>query len=215
MGRTSDARQRLMGAANDLIWEYSYGAVTVDAICERARVKKGSFYYFFGSKSDLASAAIEAWWAERAAVMNEIFDQGIPPLERLRAYFDFVVERQIQSYESTGHILGCPLHALATEICTQDERLRGQLHTVLKNLGGYLEQAIADAQALGHLEGDHRQFKAQALLAYYAGALTQARIANDPEALRFLSRDALRLIGAPAAALVKPAKPQPQLATLP
>jgi hypothetical protein len=28
MGRTSDARERLMEAANDLIWEYSYRAVS-------------------------------------------------------------------------------------------------------------------------------------------------------------------------------------------
>ena len=43
MGRTSDANERLMSAALDLIWEESYGAVTIDDICKRADVKKGSF----------------------------------------------------------------------------------------------------------------------------------------------------------------------------
>ena len=57
MGRTSDAKDRLMTAALDLIWSESYGAVTIDDICQRAEVKKGSFYYFFESKSDLAVAA--------------------------------------------------------------------------------------------------------------------------------------------------------------
>ena len=33
MGRTSDANERLMDAALDLIWEESYGAVTIDDIC--------------------------------------------------------------------------------------------------------------------------------------------------------------------------------------
>jgi len=32
----------LMEAALDLIWEESYGAVTIDDICKRADVKKGS-----------------------------------------------------------------------------------------------------------------------------------------------------------------------------
>ncbi|MEJ0000093.1 MAG: TetR/AcrR family transcriptional regulator [Verrucomicrobiota bacterium] len=50
MGRKSDSRQRLMDAAHGLIWSYSSGAVTIEAICDRARVKKGSFYYFFDSK---------------------------------------------------------------------------------------------------------------------------------------------------------------------
>ena len=59
MGRTSNADERLMTAALDLMWEESYGAVTIDDICQRAEVKKGSFYYFFDSKSHLAVAALE------------------------------------------------------------------------------------------------------------------------------------------------------------
>jgi len=39
--------------------EEGYGVVTIDDICQRAGVKKGSFYYFFESKSALAVAALE------------------------------------------------------------------------------------------------------------------------------------------------------------
>lgn len=204
-----------MDAAYALIWEYSYGAVTVDAICARAAVKKGSFYYFFGSKSELASVAIETWWAEREAVMKEMFQPEVPPLDRLRRYFDFVVDRQIQSYKSTGHVLGCPLHALAAEICTQDEQLRLQLHNMLKGLAVFFGKAIADAQALGELEGGDPKSKAKALLAYYAGALSHARIANDPDSLLTLSHDALELLGARPLSFLSFATPPPQLATLP
>src|ERR1700744_5234043 len=98
MGRTSDSRQRLMDAAHELIWNYSYGAVTIDAICERAGVKKGSFYYFFDSKSDLAIAAIEAWWDIRHALIRELFRAEVPPLERIRRYLDFVAQRQLSSF---------------------------------------------------------------------------------------------------------------------
>jgi len=35
-----DTRQRLLETAMDLIWEQSYGAVSVDVICERAGAKK-------------------------------------------------------------------------------------------------------------------------------------------------------------------------------
>ena len=37
MGRTSDARQRLMEAATSLICEYSYGTVTVDGFASGRR----------------------------------------------------------------------------------------------------------------------------------------------------------------------------------
>ena len=53
-------KERLMDAAMDLIWHNSYGTTSVDAICERAGAKKGSFYYFFKSKSELAAAALDA-----------------------------------------------------------------------------------------------------------------------------------------------------------
>ncbi|TAK98721.1 MAG: TetR/AcrR family transcriptional regulator, partial [Verrucomicrobia bacterium] len=47
MGRVSDAKTRLMEAVRELIWTGSFGSTTIDQICEKSGVKKGSFYYFF------------------------------------------------------------------------------------------------------------------------------------------------------------------------
>src|SRR5271170_6545594 len=105
MGRKSDARLRLMDAAYELIWENSYGAVTIEAICERANVRKGSFYYFFDSKSDLASFAIGEWWEQRRAEIEEFFKKEVPPLERMRKYVDYVADRQIKECEKNGRVL--------------------------------------------------------------------------------------------------------------
>src|SRR5277367_2664606 len=115
MGRKSDSRQRLMDAAHELIWGYSYGAVTIEAICERAGVKKGSFYYFFDSKSDLAITAIEDWGVERKALIEEMFHPDVPPLDRIRKYIEFVVQRQLAEYEASGQVLGCPIFVLGSE----------------------------------------------------------------------------------------------------
>src|SRR5206468_6804829 len=73
MPRVSDMKERLTDAAMDLIWENSYGSTSVDAICERAGAKKGSFYYFFKSKSELAAAALDADWRKRKVDMDNIF----------------------------------------------------------------------------------------------------------------------------------------------
>jgi TetR/AcrR family transcriptional repressor of nem operon len=196
MGRTSDARQRLMDAAYELIWEYSYGSVTIDAICERAAVKKGSFYYFFASKGELALVAIDAWWRERESVLERIFGQDKPPLERLHEYLDYTTGPQIKSYEETGNILGCPIFGLGAEICTQDEKIRMQIETILHTIGSYFEEAIREAQSLGQMEGSDAKQKARILSYYYAGMLTQARIENNVDAVRSLSRDALKVLGA-------------------
>ena len=79
MGRTSDARDRLLQVAFDLIWQQSYGSVSVDTICDRAGVKKGSFYYFFPSKSDLAIAAYEEHWQQRRPVYDRVFSSSGAP----------------------------------------------------------------------------------------------------------------------------------------
>ena len=62
MTAVTDTKQRLLNTALKLVWEQSYGSVSVDQICEKADVRKGSFYHFFASKADLAIAAAEEHW---------------------------------------------------------------------------------------------------------------------------------------------------------
>src|SRR5512138_1338390 len=73
MGRTSDAKEKLLDVAFELIWDNSYGGVSVDQICERAGVNKGSFYHFFGSKADLAVAAYQEHWRQKQPEMYRLF----------------------------------------------------------------------------------------------------------------------------------------------
>src|SRR5213593_4203962 len=107
MGRVSDAKERLMDAVLDLIWTGSYGSTTIDQICEKAGVKKGSFYYFFDSKADLALTAINEDWQRRRAELDSLFSPTVPPLERLRRYCDYSYAFQQQISRKCGCVLGC------------------------------------------------------------------------------------------------------------
>ena len=73
MGRVSDAKERLMEAVLELIWKGSYGSTTIDQICEKAGVKKGSFYYFFDSKAELAETALDEDWQRHRVELDSIF----------------------------------------------------------------------------------------------------------------------------------------------
>jgi len=119
MGRVSDAKQRLMEAVKELIWTGSYGSTTIDQICEKAKVKKGSFYYFFESKADLAETAIDDDWQQRRPDLDAIFSPTVPPLERLRKYCEFGYNLQSQIKAKYGCVLGCPLFSLGAEVSTQ------------------------------------------------------------------------------------------------
>src|SRR5437660_3453324 len=121
MPRVSDMKERLMEAAMDLMWQNSYGTASVGAICVRAGAKKGSFYYFFKSKSELAAAALEADWQKKKVEMDAIFSPTVPPLERLERYFDFVHDRLATVHQKCGNVLGCPLLSIGGEVSTQDQ----------------------------------------------------------------------------------------------
>src|SRR5437667_255431 len=74
MARVTDTKERLLEATLELIWEESLGAASVDAICEKAEVRKGSFYHFFKSKEELVAAALEAHFKTARVDFDRIFD---------------------------------------------------------------------------------------------------------------------------------------------
>ena len=188
-------KERLTDAAMDLIWHNSYGATSVDAICERARAKKGSFYYFFKSKSELAAAALEADWNKKRAEMDSIFSPTVPPLERFERYFDFVHDRLAELQKKCGSILGCPLLSVGSEVSTQDQVVRNTVDRILDRKISYFVSAIRDAHAQGLINAPDPEAKARALFACYQGTLTQARIQNDVELLRDFKHVAMDVLG--------------------
>lgn len=195
MPRVSDAKERLTEAAMELIWGNSYGATSVDAICERADVRKGSFYYFFESKSELAAAALEEDWKKRKVDMDGIFSPATPPLERLERYFDYVHARLEELQKKCGSVLGCPLFTLGSEVSTQDQPLRDKVQQILDRKVKYFESAIRDAHAQGLITAPDAKAKAQALFACFQGTLTQARIQNNLGLLRDFKAMALDFLG--------------------
>lgn len=195
MGRVSNAKQRLMEAVRDLIWAGSYGSTTIDHICEKAGVKKGSFYYFFDSKADLAAAAIDAEWKLRRPELDSLFSATVPPLERLRKYCEYGYGFQAEIKEKFGCVLGCPLFSLGAEISTQEDQLQKKIQAILDQKRKYLESAIRDAHAAGLIHAPDAAAKARTLFAYYQGLMTEARIQNDLKILRYAVRGTYELLG--------------------
>jgi TetR/AcrR family transcriptional regulator, transcriptional repressor for nem operon len=56
---STQTKERILAAAKELFLARGYAATTVDTICEKAELTKGSVYYFFDSKEDLGLAVVE------------------------------------------------------------------------------------------------------------------------------------------------------------
>jgi len=179
MGRTSDAKERLIEAVIELIWLGSYGSTSVDHICERAGVKKGSFYHFFESKTALALAGIDHGWAEQRKLLDQIFSPVVPPLERIINSYHKARQEQEALLQKHGRVLGCPIHTLGAEISTVDDALRDKLQIILAQFICYYQSAIRDAQSQKLIVADDPVVLAQIVFAYIQGLFMHARIWND------------------------------------
>lgn len=196
MARVSDAKERLTEAVIELIWTGSYGSTSVDSICERAGVKKGSFYHFFESKTALALAGIEIAWEAHRAELDGTFSPVHPPLERLRQCMKNLVAEQEKLKKKHGHVLGCPVHSLGAEISTLDESLRKKLQEILTQFIRYFESAIRDAHAQKLVHAPDAAAKARIVFAYSEGVLAHARIWNDLKQLAELESGVFAILGA-------------------
>jgi TetR/AcrR family transcriptional regulator, transcriptional repressor for nem operon len=193
MGRVSTARERLVEATIDLIWTESYGAVSVDAICERAGVKKGSFYHFFKSKDDLVIAALDAHWQSRQPQLEQIFAESNPPLQRLRDYFASVNRRQTDLAQKFGRPPGCLYGKVGVEVGA-DSEIGKKVQSIMAAYVAYYEGALRGVAAEGHAIADVPA-KARALFAFMEGVLTQARIQDDYEIMKNLGKSAFEFLG--------------------
>ncbi len=192
MGRPSTARTRLLDAAHDLIHARSYASASVDDLCVAAGVNKGSFYYFFPSKRDLILSVLDDQWERtREHVLDPAFRADVPPLERIDRFF-----RRVAEIHRRPVVLGCPFGNLALELSTMEEPVRDKIRAIFNGYRVYFEGALADAVAGGHLGPIDVSETAQALVAYFQGALVLAKTHNDASVITHLASHARALIGA-------------------
>lgn len=196
MGRTSDAREKLLAVAFDLIHENSYGTVSVEQICTRAGVNKGSFYYFFKTKTDLVVAAYEEHWQIKLRDYERIFSKQNPPLKRLGLWCDYVRDTQKKRRAKYGHACGCPYTSLGGELATSDSKVRRKAQDLIERHVKYLATAIGDAQREGAAQDGDAQLKAELVHSFIIGLLLRAKIYNNLKVLRHAEQAVFALIGA-------------------
>jgi TetR/AcrR family transcriptional repressor of nem operon len=169
-------------------------------------VKKGSFYYFFSSKSELAVAALERMWNEESKPkMDSLFSPSVDPLARITAYLHHMSDFQREIHAKHGKVLGCPVVSMGSETCTcsEESAVGNKIREMFARKRRYYESAIRDANAEGSIEPCDPAEKAMALSGLIEGTLTQARILNDPAILNGLPDLALRILGAKPIAVAK------------
>ncbi|MFE0450428.1 TetR/AcrR family transcriptional regulator [Streptomyces sp. NPDC058914] len=201
MGRTSDARKKILDAAQSLIELRGYSALGVAEICKAAGVPKGSFYYFFESKEALALTVIDEHWAAERSGWNGILKSEAEPLERLRLLFEATEAQHRAGRENRGSIAGCMLGNLSLEMCNQSEAVRDRLQEIFEEQVDLIEAVITEAQSRGEVTVADTRGSARAVVAQLEGQVLFAKLYNTTAPLGGLWANCQALLGARAASV--------------
>jgi TetR/AcrR family transcriptional repressor of nem operon len=196
MGRTSDARDRILDAAQELIELRGYSALGVAEICKAAGVPKGSFYYFFESKEELALAVIDEHWAVQRLDWERIMRSDTQPLQRLRQLFEETEAGQRAGQQSCGTVSGCLFGNLSLELSNQTEPIRKRLQEIFDKQIEMVDQVIAEAQQQGDVSVADTHEAARSVVAQLEGQVMFAKLYNNPQRLETLWSSCLALLNA-------------------
>lgn len=169
-----DAREQLIEAMRELMWERGYVGTSPRAILARAGVGQGSMYHHFGGKADLGAEALRRNADAMRGNGERMFDPaGGTVLDRLTAYL-------LRPREA---LKGCRIGRM-----TEDPDVIGDAglrRPVEETLGWYREriaELLAEGQATGELRDDFAPRQVAATLtAVVQGGYVLAKAAQSPE----------------------------------
>jgi TetR/AcrR family transcriptional regulator, transcriptional repressor for nem operon len=169
-------REKLASSAVDTLHTLGFKGCSIQDITEAAGVPKGSFFNHFENKEDLAIDALRRYLEGSRPDM--LFDESVPPLQRLKNHFVFLSERLLER----GFERGCMLGLFAAEMAREYPKMREELRSVFGTWCNGVEKVLRDAQAAGEI--DPRQDAAQLarfLVNAWEGATIRLKITQTRE----------------------------------
>ena len=171
----------------DALSTRGYHGVGLTELLTTAQAPKGVLYHHFpGGKAELAVCAIESVVAKLGADLDKVLQRAGDPVNALGAW----MAQAQRVLAGSGFASGCPLATIALESTPDDEAIRAALAKGFATLRARLSEAltgvgVAPAQARG---------VAALIVSSYEGALLQARVAGNVQAMRDTSEALVALL---------------------
>lgn len=186
MSTSTDARARLVAAAQDMFAAQGVGATSPRQVLAASGVGQGSLYHHFPTKHDLAAAAVGATVDEALAAARRDLE-GAGPGHRADA-----LARVIAYLERPRDALaGCRVGRLTSDQAVMDDD--GLRDVVTAYFVRLLDAATATLRASG-LPDDTARDRAHAAVAIVQGGYVLARATGDPDAMRSAVRGFVTLL---------------------
>jgi TetR/AcrR family transcriptional repressor of nem operon len=179
--RVNETREEIVRIGAEIIGQGGFNATGIDAVLKKARVPKGSFYYYFESKDDFGLAVIERQAGEFSAVLKGFLeDRQYPPLTRVRRY----LESRIDAIQNSRCRRGCLIGNLGQELASQSEKFRRRIQDVFSTWQGLFQACFEEAKREGALAPDTDcRLLADFLLTGWEGAVLRAKVMKSGQPL--------------------------------
>jgi len=139
----SPTKERLLGAAQELMLAKGFAATTLDEICEAAKLTKGSFFHYFESKDDLGRQLLERFCADGQKLHQGFCGTETDPLKRVYHYLDSAAKMATDPSMSKGCLLGM----FAQELCDLNPDIRERCEQGFENWATMFGEELAKAKA--------------------------------------------------------------------
>lgn len=176
-----NVREKIVAAGFERLHSHGFNGSGVQDITNAAQVPKGSFYNHFESKEALGAAALDRYWELTERGLRILSDESIPPLERLKRYFESLADLM----QSWKYAKGCMVGNFSTELADQSRLMRDRLAMIFAAWTRALEGCIREAQAKRAINTDlDAATLAAFLLNAWEGAVLRSKVDKDGVAQR-------------------------------
>lgn len=179
-------RERLIETGLDLFRSKSFDGVGISEILGQSHAPKGSFYHYFANKEEFGLAVADAYHGHQMAFAHEYLDdEGMPPFDRLQAFFDGAR----RDFEARAFADGCLMCNFSTELADQNPNFQAQLSNQWSDLTRLIASKI-NAQCLDQLGLPHlsNTEAADQLINAWAGALTRMKADGNAVSLNLFMK---------------------------
>ncbi len=177
------AKANLIQTAAMLFWKNGYHATGINEILKEAKVSKGSFYFYFNGKEDLARATIDFYEEKVITLLKDAANES-PTWEGFVKAFTSAMERNAKS----GLIFGCPFAILGMELAFSSPDLTSAFRKSLEKIRQLFCDVLqkSDCQDVDNLS--------KRCLPCYEGHLLLYRMNKNPVQFEALCGDLISII---------------------
>jgi TetR/AcrR family transcriptional repressor of nem operon len=188
----TDVRQHILDVARPLLLRKGFTAVGLAEVLAAARVPKGSFYHYFGSKEAFGQAVLEGYFESYLARTDALLAQPGTAARRLLAYFADWLDSQTGD-EAQSRCLAVKLGA---EVCDLSESMRAALERGTSGVIARLARCIEEGREDGSLAPPPDARAAAAMLYQsWLGASLLAKISRSRAPLDTAMAGTRQLLG--------------------